>query len=60
MFVHCQLTTLLTCEGSRLVPRPVENGNEASRLCINLEFQKLRVYLHLTTLASQDLPVVAP
>ena len=41
MFVHCQLTTFLTREGSRLVPRPLKNGNKASRLLVNLEFQKL-------------------
>jgi len=32
----------------RLVAKPFENGNEAvSRLSVNLEFQKLRAYLHL-------------
>ena len=40
-----------------------ENGNKASRLFVNLEFQKLTAYLHLLgyycTLASQDLSVVA-
>ena len=38
MFVHRQLTTFLTREGSRLVLRPLKNGNEASRLFVNLEF----------------------
>ena len=46
-FVHCQLTTFLTHEGSRLVRRPFKNGNKASRLFAKLKFQKLRVYLHL-------------
>ena len=39
--------TFLTCEGSTLIPRLFENGNETSRLFINLKFQKLRaVFLH--------------
>ena len=46
-FVHCQLTTFLTHEGSRLIPRPLKNGNEASRLFVNLDFQELRAYLYL-------------
>ena len=43
--VACQrarVNDVLTRESSRLVPRPFENGNEASRLFINLGFQKLR------------------
>ena len=46
-FIHCQLTTFLTRESSRLVPRPPKNGNEASRLFVNLKFQKLIAYLCL-------------
>ena len=34
-------TKFLTSESSRLVPRPFENGNEASRLFLNLGFQNL-------------------
>ena len=41
------ITTFLTREGSRLVPRPLKNGNKARRLFINLEFQKLIAYLCL-------------
>ena len=44
---HYPLTILLTREGSRLVPRPCQNGNEASRLFVNLKFQKLRAYIRL-------------
>ena len=36
------MTTFLTREGSRPVPRPIENGNEASRHFLNLDFQELR------------------
>ena len=32
-----QLTTFLTCDSSRLVPKQVDNGNEASRLVVNFE-----------------------
>ena len=45
MFAHCR--AFLTREDSRLVPRPFKNGNKASRLLVNLEFQKLRAYLCL-------------
>ena len=41
------ITTFLTCEGSRLVPRPLKNWNKASKLFVNLEFQKLIAYLCL-------------
>ena len=48
MFVHYQLlNSCLACESGRLTPRPFENGNDASRIFINLEFQKLRAYLRL-------------
>ena len=36
------ITEFLTRESGRLVPRPFENENEASRLFVNLKFQKLR------------------
>ena len=55
------ITTFLTHEGSRLVPRPLKNWNEASRLFVNLEFQKLSVFmLARLLLLSHDFPVVAP
>ena len=41
------ITTFLTREDSRLVPRPLKNWNEASRLFVNLKFQKLIAYLCL-------------
>ena len=41
------ITKFLTHEGSRLVPRPFENGNEASRLFVNLGLRKLRAYVCL-------------
>ena len=41
------ITTFLTHEGSRLVPRPLKNWNEANRLFVNLEFQKFIAYLCL-------------
>ena len=57
------ITTFLTREGSRLIPRPVENGNEASRLFINLTFRNLECINFmlarlLYTLASHELSVV--
>ena len=47
MFIQYQLLNSSLHEGSRLVPRPFENGNEASRLFVNLEFQRFRTHLHL-------------
>ena len=46
-FVPLPITKFLTCESSRLIPRPFENGSEASILFINLQFQKLGVKLRL-------------
>ena len=45
--IQYQLLNPLPHEDSRLVPRPFKNGNEASRLFVNLEFQKFRTHLHL-------------
>ena len=39
-----------THESSRLVPSPFKNGNVASRLFVNLKFQKLSVYLCMLSL----------